>query len=481
MMLRQTLLYLPAQLLGPLAMFVAAVVWTHLLDAETYGVVSYVLAAQELVYMATIAWWSLYALRFRAAMDEDRRRRLVEADNAVVLGGAALQAIIAVPLLLTLDTLPTAGFFLSSAVLFVTRSLLTHYSEIARTEQAIGTYTVAQLTGPLVGTLASFAGVVAFGASPTAALAGIAIVQTIGLVVVMARLGVTPRIVLPDRDVVGAALVYGVPMLATGMLGWVATNGIRQVVDDFAGAEALGLLSVGWGLGQRVASVAAMLLTAAAFPLAVRLFESGDEEGALKQLSDNGSMLFALMAPTTAGVAMVSRPLVEAMIAAPFQAATIAILPLAVLAGAIRNQRAHFADQAFLLHAAPIRLIPISLIEALGCVVGTLVGLLAGGTGTAALVWATVGCTLGTALAAAVTFRVAMREFRLRPQWSAWARILVATAVMCGALALVPWGRGVVALTLEIAAGVAVYAGGMALLFPAERGMLITKLRARLG
>ncbi len=481
MMLRQTLLYLPAQFLGPLAMFVAAVVWTHLLDAETYGVVSYVLAAQELVYMLTIAWWSLYVLRYRAAMDEDRRTRLVDADNAVVLGGAILQVIVAVPLLLALDLTPTVGFFVASTVLFVSRSLLTHYSEIARTEQAIGTYTIAQLAGPLFGTLASFVGVIGFGASPTAALAGIALVQAVGLAVVMIRLRVKPFVRLPDRDVVGAALLYGLPMLAAGMFGWVATNGIRLVVDEMAGAEALGLLSVGWGLGQRVSSVAAMLLTAAAFPIAVRLYESGDEEGALKRLADNGSMLFALLAPTTAGVAMVARPLVDLMIATPFRAATVAILPLAVLAGSLRNQRAHFADQIFLLHSAPARLLPIAVIEAMACTAGTVLGLLWGGPGIGGLVAATVGCLAGTALTVVITFAVAMKDYRLRPQWSAWARILVATGAMCAGLAVVPWTGGVGGLVAEILAGMAIYGGVLAAVFPAERHIAITKLRDRFG
>ena len=61
-MLRQTLLYMPAQLLGPLAMFVAAVVWTHVLNAETYGAV-FVLsgpdwrAALAIVAFAALLGW----------------------------------------------------------------------------------------------------------------------------------------------------------------------------------------------------------------------------------------------------------------------------------------------------------------------------------------------------------------------------------------------------------------------------------------
>ena len=480
-MLRQTLLYMPAQLLGPLAMFVAAVVWTHLLDAETYGIVSYVLAAQELVYTLTIAWWSLYALRFRAAMNAERRRMLVEADNAVVFGAALVQAAVAFPVLRGLDGSPSPGLVLATALLFLTRSLLTHYSEIARTEQATFTYTIAQLAGPLFGTLASYVGVVAFAATPTAAIAGIALAQALGLAFVMVRLGVKPVLHRPQRQVVREALVYGLPILVAGGLAWVTTNGIRLAVDALAGAEGLGLLSVGWGLGQRVSSVAAMLLTAAAFPIAVRLFESGDRAGAMRRLADNGSMLFALLAPTTAGVAMVSRTLTELMIAEPYRAVTVAILPIAVLAGSLRNQRAHFVDQAFLLHAAPRRLIPLTAIEAVACLGGTLLGLIFGGGGAGSLVAATAGCTVGTFIGLAVATGVAMRDHRLRPQWGTLGRILAGTAAMCAALAAVPWGAGVVGLIGEIGAGVIVYVIALALLFPTERRYVIGKLRARLG
>lgn len=476
-MLRQTLLYLPAQLLGPLAMFVATVAWTHLLDAATYGVVAYVLAAQELVYMLTIAWWSLYVLRFRAGMDDDRRQRLAVADNAVVVGAAVVQAVIAAPLLAMLDTTVTVGLFLAATSMFVTRSLLTHYSEIARSEEAILTYTVAQLAGPLAGTLASFLVIALLEASATAALAGIALVQAVGLAVVAWRLGVAARLALPDRDVLGGAIAYGLPMLATGGFSWVATNGIRLAIDEIAGGAALGLFSVGWGLGQRVATVAAMLLTAAAFPLAVRLFESGDREGALKRLADNGSLLFALLAPTTAGVALVARPLAELMIAEPFRAATVAILPLAVLAGGLRNQRSHFADQAFLLHAATARLIPLTLIEGVGCVAGTVIGLGLGGDGLGGLVAATLGCTIGTALGAAATFLVAIRDHGLRPQWGAWGRILIATAVMAAGLAPIPWPGGVLGLSLEITVGAGLYAAALAMFFPAERRWTVARLR----
>ena len=47
---------------------------------------------------------------------------------------------------------------------------------------------------------------------------------------------------------------------------------------------------------------------------------------------------------------MLRTEIVHLLIAAPFQAVTLAVLPLSALAGAIRNLRAHFGDQVFLLH-----------------------------------------------------------------------------------------------------------------------------------
>lgn len=476
-MLKQTLLYLPAQLFGPLAMFVAAVVWTHLLDAETYGAVSLVLAAQELVYMLTIAWWSLYALRYRGAVDAERRERLVATDNAVVFAGAAVQAIMALPLLAVLGVAPSPALLAASTVLFVTRSLLTHYSEIARSEQAIGTYTIAQLAGPLAGTLASFAGVKLFGGTTTAALVGIAGAQTIGLAWAMMRLKVDLHLRLPDRDVLRDAITYGLPVIFVGLLGWISTNGIRTLVERMAGAEALGLLSVGWGLGQRVSSVAAMLLTAAAFPIAVKRWESGDEEGALAQLALNGTMLFGLLAPTCVGVTLIADELVALLIAEPYRVATVAVLPLAVLAGAIRNQRLHNFDQVFLLNAVTRRFIPFNVIEALGTTIGTVIGIAMGHDTVSALVGATAGALFGITLGAVVTAWSAVVTYRLRPQWGAWGRILIACAAMAAVLEPISWGTGGAGLAAEIAVGGIVYGAAMVVLFPEIR----TLLRARFG
>ena len=64
MLLRHTLLYLPAQFVGPLFQLVAMIVWTHVVDEHTLGIITLVTATHELLLIGFLAWWSQYALRY---------------------------------------------------------------------------------------------------------------------------------------------------------------------------------------------------------------------------------------------------------------------------------------------------------------------------------------------------------------------------------------------------------------------------------
>ena len=58
MLLRHTLLYLPAQIVGPLFQLVAMIVWTHIVNDHTLGVITLVTATHELLQIGFLAWCS---------------------------------------------------------------------------------------------------------------------------------------------------------------------------------------------------------------------------------------------------------------------------------------------------------------------------------------------------------------------------------------------------------------------------------------
>src|SRR5665213_2619396 len=94
-LIRHTLLYLPAQLIGPVAQFAAAVVWTHWMSPDVYGVLTFMFAAQELAFVMSLSWWSQYTLRYFGALRSEQTKPYRETEGPVLAATAFVQAALA--------------------------------------------------------------------------------------------------------------------------------------------------------------------------------------------------------------------------------------------------------------------------------------------------------------------------------------------------------------------------------------------------
>jgi O-antigen/teichoic acid export membrane protein len=173
---------------------------------------------------------------------------------------------------------------------------------------------------------------------------------------------------------------------------------------------------------------------------------------AMRQLADNGALLLAILVPTVVGVFVLRHEVVSLLIAEPFRATTLAILPLSVLAGGIRSTRAHFCDQVFLLHSRTQLAMLVMGIDALAAVT---LGL------AATLLWGLVGAAAASAAAAAIaalaSFALGLIRFRLQVPWAHATRIALASAAMATCLSLLPEARNIPLLIGTIGFGAAVY------------------------
>jgi O-antigen/teichoic acid export membrane protein len=142
-------------------------------------------------------------------------------------------------------------------------------------------------------------------------------------------------------------------------------------------------------------------------------------------------------------------------------ASTLAVLPIAVVAGAIRNLRLHFGDQVFLLMERTKVTIVINGIEVIAVVAGCTFGLVHWG-----LAGAAAGCLAGICVGFVVCFALAIRRHGLQLPLDHVARITVATSVMALVLAPMTWTSGVRGLAAEIATGILVYVLALAALYP---------------
>lgn len=463
MLLRQTLLYLPAQVIGPLFQLIAMIVWTHIVDEKTVGVITLITATHELLQIGLLAWWSQYALRFlgRFLEADDTRQRFYRTENAMLLGSVLAQSAIVVAILLLVIAPDASPALLSSVIGYVvSRSLNLYIGERARVQHQIGVYSIQQIVGPAIGFVLGVALIKTFGREPEWPLAGYALAQFVAVLVVLPKIGHGYRLWPVDRTIVRHSLQYGIPLVIGGALGWIGLNASRFIVDEMQGVAAAGLFAIGYGLGQRAAAVAAMLVTAAAYPIAVRQMEEGGSKAAMRQLAENSALLVAILAPSVVGIYMLRAEIVQLLIAKPFQQVTLAILPLSVLAGAIRNFRAHFGDQVFLLHSRTRLLTIVAGIDAVTTVVASFACVWLWG-----IVGGAVAAVLSAAVAASASFAIGFLSFRLTLPVGHLVRIIPATVMMGLLLSKLPPAASYLALGAHILAGAAVYAVVLAALY----------------
>jgi O-antigen/teichoic acid export membrane protein len=462
MLLRHTLLYMPAQIVGPLFQLIAMIVWTHVVSEHTLGIITLVTATHELLQIGFLAWWSQYVLRFFGRFQNgNEAQRFHRTENAVLLISVIVQSLAIIGILLVVIAPDAETGLLTATVAYViTRSFNLYIGERARVQQQIGVYSIQQIVGPAIGFIIGLVMIKILGQGPEWPLVGYAAAQLFATLIVLPRISHGWRPWPIDRSIIDHALRYGIPIIIGGALGWVGLNASRFIVNDMLGVAAAGLFAVGYGLGQRAAAVAAMLVTAAAFPIAVKRMEDSGNEAAMQQLADNSALLIAILAPSIVGIFFLRFEIVHLLIATPFQQVTLSVLPLSVLAGAIRNLRAHFSDQIFLLHSRTRLLIVIASIDAAVTVALSFVCI---------WYWGIVGGAVATVVAASAaaiaSFTIGFSLFGPTLPLRHLIRIAIATIAMGVALNALPNAANFVALAAHIAAGAASYMIALALLY----------------
>jgi O-antigen/teichoic acid export membrane protein len=454
MLLRHTLLYLPAQIVGPLFQLIAMIVWTHVVDEHTLGVITLVTATHELLQIAFLTWWSQYALRyFGRYQNQDEISRFYRTENAVLLVSVVLQSITAVVILL-LVIAPDAsnGLLIATVGYVITRTLNLYIGERARVHHNIWVYSIQQIVGPSAGFVVGLVLIKMLGQSAEWPLAGYAVAQLAAAIIVLPNIGYGRSFWPFDREIVDQALHYGIPIVIGGALGWVGLNASRFIVNDMLGVAAAGLFAVGYGFGQRAAAVATMLVTAAAFPLAVKSMEQSGSKVAMRQLVDNSALLIAILAPSITGIYMLRAEIIHLLIASSFQLVTLAVLPMSALAGSIRSLRAHFVDQTFLLHGRTRLMIVVAAIDATATVLLSFIFIRYWGLVGAA------GATVVAAFAAAiVSFTIGYTKFGLTLPLNHMVPVALATAAMAALLSNLPEATSLIVLSGHIAAGATAY------------------------
>jgi len=476
MLIRQTILYLPAQFVSPVAQFLSMMVWTWWLPPAEMSTFVLVTATQELAYMISRSWFSFYTLRFLPAAEEERRRYLDSETTLLAL--MTLPELAAAALSIHFFDGSTApGFaFLVIAAYYVTRGLNNHFSERARAQESILAYTLFQTAGPVGGLVVGIAVIETIGASAGGLLLIYALMQAVGTVIALPMIGFSARLGRVDLSVLKGAIVNGGPMLAINGISWFGENGIRYVVEHVGGAAAFGLMAVGWGTGRRAASVASQLVTAAAFPIAARLINAGDREAALDQLKVNAALLTAVLLPSVIGLWLTADILVDIAVAEVYRPVTHAIIGLSALSGMVRAYHAHVTGQMLTLDRRYGLLAAVGVFEILSTCSLAVIGFDANG-----LVGVVTGALVASLLTLGLSTALAVRLCGLRLPLADTLRLGLATLVMGLAVHSVGWPHTALGLVGAAALGGVCYVAALAGVYYRQLPPLIGWLTAKLA
>lgn len=478
MLLRQTILYLPAQLLGPLSQMVATVVWTYWLTPEALGTYAIVWAIQELTGLILLNWWSSYLLRYATAFNQPQDRRGLDGmEWAVQIGAAMLQAGFALLALSIAIGAEVDAHLAAAAVAFtLTRNIAGHFSDRARAFFEIGAYSAIQIVSGAGGFLLALLAVATIAPTPEALLWSYAIAQALGLALGLSMMRLKAVRPALSRHLLSFALHYGAPLFVASVLVWVGSHAIRFIVQYEVDTAAVGYVTVGWWLGMRLTSFASVLVITAAFPVAVERIRQVGHREALPQFATNGALLLSVLAPSVVGVIVLNRPFSTLLVDPTFAATTMAILPMAVAAGAIRAFKNHGSDQTFLLFERTRLNVWSTAVEAVATVVFCWIGLRYWG-----LPGAVGGCLVAAIVGQIFSFAVAHALYGYYLRIGDLARIGIATAAMGMVLYVLPLAHTLTGLVIEIAVGVAVYALAIILLYPAAVREGVARLTAKVA
>jgi O-antigen/teichoic acid export membrane protein len=254
-----------------------------------------------------------------------------------------------------------------------------------------------------------------------------------------------------DKALARSLLAFGLPMAASLALSSLVTTGTRTLLAVMDSATALGIYTAALMMIQNAVNMTSAGIASAAYQLAVRAVESGDPLAARRQLMQNGTLLVAVIAPATVGMAVTAHGIAATVVGAEFVPGVTALTPWMAATAFFAAMRAHHFDHAFHLGRRPF---PQVIVAAVAAILSM---------GLSALLipsFGAIGVGIGTTVAMVVgcvhSYLAGRSAYRVPIPVAGTIRVALACAVMAAVVLMIPY-RGLGSFILQIAAGAATY------------------------
>jgi len=445
---RHSALYIVARLCPGIFAVAATAALTRLLQPQEYGIYALALVIMTLGSSACFDWLNLSLLRFY----ETRR-----GDPKLVSTFVSIFAVITLLSALGFGGLWITGAFAGRStgiaiiglMLVWTSSWFEFVSRLAVAEFQPLNYLLMSF-GRSVFTLLGACGGAWLTGSPAWAALGTGLGSFAGTFFVRVPVPL-PSIRRFDRDLGREILRFGAPMAVSMIVGTMISSGSRLLVEELDSASALGLFTAASILAQNTLAVIGAGVASAGYPLAVRAMERGDTETVRRQLSANGTLLLAILAPASLGLALTGNCLATTLVGSKFTSGVATLVPWIAANTFFVAIQSNYLDHAFQLGLRPHLQVVVLL-----CSAGIAISLCFYEIPREGPLGAAIALTVSAAVGCALSAILGRRGYPLPLPIASGARIAAASALMALVVIMLP-DSGWAGLTLRVGIGAIVY------------------------
>jgi O-antigen/teichoic acid export membrane protein len=358
---RQILGYIPSNLVPAVISILMVYVYTRLLSPAAFGVYSYVFSAVLVLQTSLFQALPIAVMRFYpGAAKSGREDRLLKEAYLIFYALAALVIVICAGIMLVVD-LPQeyrlASLLAVPMLLF--RCQVQLNQAVNRSADLMRRYNTIECVHAALGFGLGLVALYLAGPSPAAIVLGLLIGASVCSFADLRLLAAPFRSTATglDQAELMRLLAYAWPLVAVAATATILQTSDRFMLGSMAGAGALGIFAVAYGLVERPTTLICTSISTTTFPLVVHVLEHEGKEAARLQAGRNGIALLALSLPACAGLALTADYVAATLVGQAFREGVAALLPIMCYTALARGLRAHFIDHAFHLSGRPLMML----------------------------------------------------------------------------------------------------------------------------
>lgn len=340
MLLRHATQYMLASAASAILGFMGAAVFTRLLTPADYGVFVVGFSLASFFFSVAFAWVQYSVMRFES-----------EGETADVrmtsLSAYALSAL-AAPLVL-IGAHYAAHLSWGRAALSVGLALAWGMFDLGQEIQRSRFQVRGFVFGSIFRAAAAFGlcvAIASLGGGGVGQLAGAATAYLLAAAVSAPKIWRGPRAPI-DPAKLRLFFRLGLSVTIAGLIITLQATLDRLFIAWRFGDESAGLYGASADVVKQIVLIPVGSVAAAAFPLTVRAFASGDAAATRRQLARTAELLLAILAPAAVGIALTAPYLVSFLLGPAFRETAMAIMPILAFAWMLQSISQSYVHVSF--------------------------------------------------------------------------------------------------------------------------------------